>query len=555
MTRRSKLPLLCLATALLLDATPAAAGGLELFPGGTRALGRGGAVVAQPSDAMALLHNPAGLSLLARDQFLLDFDTTIHRMCVDPYGYYGWGVYDAGSSEFGDSASQEYGSRPLPEVCNSVPLLPVPEIVWALRLDDDVVIGFGLVSPTFVPGLHYGGEDGTISRDGVTLPTPTRYQMIHQEVVFGLNPTAGIGYRVLPWLSLGATLHVGMVKANTFAVQNIGAGTGPHNDAQLELSVSDYFIPAASLSVHAKPTDAIDLVLAFRLADNVRASGDLTYTTRTYLRGNTGADQVPFENDAIELANVEVPLPWALTLGMRYADLLGPNPDSAAGRVDPIARERWDIEVDAVWNLNERASVNTVEVGGQPVIQFRNAEGTPQDPARPSEEDLAEFTIDRHLEDSLALRVGGSYALLPGTLQLHVGGLVENRGIDPDYANIDSFSFRRIGVGFGVSVRLGDYDLRAAYGHIFQETLEVAPPPHQDRQDAVAGDVTSGFDKRVAGEVLEDPDAPSPQDADGVARLEQNAIAETDDKPQRVINAGRYEADFHVVSVGLTYHF
>jgi len=555
MTRRSSLALLCLTAALLSDATAASAGGLELSPGGARALGRGGAVAAQPSDAMALLHNPAGLSLLASDQFLLEFDTTIHTMCVDPYGYYGWGVYDlGGTSEFGESTSAEYGGRALPEVCNSVPVLPVPEIAWALRLNDDIVIGFGMVSPTFVPGLQFGGDDGTIVRDGVTLPTPTRYQMIRQEVVFGLNPTAGIGYRVLPWLAVGATLHVGMVKANTYAIQNTGAGTAPHTDAMAELSVSDYFIPAASLSVHAKPTDAIDLVAAFRLADDVRASGDLTYTTRYFLRGNTGEGQVPFENDPVTLANVEVPLPWALTVGMRYADLLGPNEDTARGRLDPIENERWDIELDAVWNFNERASVNTVEVGGDVNLVFRNADGTPQTGIPVDEDELQEFTIDRHLEDSLAVRLGGSYTLLPGTLQLHAGTFWENRGVDPDYASIDSFAFRRVGFGVGVSVRLGDYDLRAAYGHIFQENLEIAPPPHEDRRDE-NGDATGGFDQRVAGEVLEDPDAPSIADADAVARLEQRALAETEFRPQRVINAGRYEADFHIVSVGLTYRF
>src|SRR5690242_1678958 len=77
--------------ALLAPALPAHAGGLELLPGGTRSVARGGAVAARPEDAMGLLHNPAGLAYLSEDNFTIDLDFALHSMCVDPYGYYGWG--------------------------------------------------------------------------------------------------------------------------------------------------------------------------------------------------------------------------------------------------------------------------------------------------------------------------------------------------------------------------------------------------------------------------------------------------------------------------------
>src|SRR5687768_5099939 len=85
-------------------ATPAAvhAGGLELLPGGSRSLMRGGAVLARPEDAMVLVHNPAGLTALHGDSFMFSLELTLHSMCFDPYGYYGWGVYSDDSSKFGD---------------------------------------------------------------------------------------------------------------------------------------------------------------------------------------------------------------------------------------------------------------------------------------------------------------------------------------------------------------------------------------------------------------------------------------------------------------------
>jgi hypothetical protein len=84
---------LCVMVSTLALANLALAHGMELLPGGTRSVGRGGAVAARPEDPMALLHNPAGLALLSGQQIMLDVDVSIHSMCVDPYGYYGWGVY------------------------------------------------------------------------------------------------------------------------------------------------------------------------------------------------------------------------------------------------------------------------------------------------------------------------------------------------------------------------------------------------------------------------------------------------------------------------------
>jgi len=144
---------------------------------------------------------------------------------------------------------------------------------------------------------------------------------------------------------------------------------------------------------------------------------------------------------------------------------------------------------------------------------------------------------------------------VPRSLQFHAGAFYESRGVEPAFANIDNFAFQRVGVGGGLMLRLGDFDLSAGYAHIFSEEMDIAPPPHQNRQDADPDDPQSGFDKRVGGVVLEDPAAPDPADADGVAAYQQASLVQGTGRPERVVNAGRYTAAFDVISVGATYHF
>src|SRR3954471_12902585 len=98
--------------ALLLIARTVHANGLELLPGGTQSVSRGGAVAARPENAMALEQNPAGMALLSGDQLLLNIDFPLQEMCVDPYGYYGWGVCQPGKSEFGDEIALDKPTNP-----------------------------------------------------------------------------------------------------------------------------------------------------------------------------------------------------------------------------------------------------------------------------------------------------------------------------------------------------------------------------------------------------------------------------------------------------------
>src|SRR3954454_5423731 len=120
-----------LASFALLTLFPAVAGanGTTLMPGGAASVSRGGATAARPEDPTAIATNPAGLAMLPGNQILFNLDTAIQRMGVAPYGYYGWGVYSGGTSEFGDQLALDnprhptvgatYATTPLGPVCNS----------------------------------------------------------------------------------------------------------------------------------------------------------------------------------------------------------------------------------------------------------------------------------------------------------------------------------------------------------------------------------------------------------------------------------------------------
>ncbi len=559
------------------------AGGLELMPGGTRSVGRGGAVAARAEDPFTLRYNPAGLARLEGQGLMLNVDVPLHDMCVDLYGFYGWGVYASGDSEFGNSATDaDYAEDPLDQVCNSARVAPIPHLAWAGRFGD-FGIGAGFVAPTLIGGLQFGGEDGTIDTPDGPRPTPTRYQLIKQQVIFGLNPAVGIGYRVLPRLRVGVAFQLLMVKAKSRVVQAGSSGTSPHNAHLVELTAEDFFIPTAIVGVHATPIDALDLGVGFHWSDALRGPGSVLYETNTYHAGAT-TGPVPFTNEPIPLRQVDVGLPWVLTGAVRYAGILPEARDEiAAGKRDPMQHELWDVELDVAYQLNQRASKNSIEAdanaecddvtAADPAtaprvpcfrIASRSAELDPLPPLEVLEQDFTQLNIDRHLADSVAVRLGGSYSLVPTQFAVNAGGFFETRGVDPDYASVDTFAFQRIGAGVGIVWRVGEFDLLASYAHIFQEQLEVAPPAHEPFARGTE-DPTTGFDQRVggldasgsdiAGPVLEDESAPSPASADGVASARQPALVSTQSRRARVINAGKYTASFDIISVGAVYRF
>jgi hypothetical protein len=549
--------------------TAAHADGETLLPSGAQSVGRGGANVARPSDATTLLQNPAGLVDVPSSGYY-GIDTGYNQICVHPYGYYGWGVYlpedragttpnpDPRRSEFGDPASAAYGNRHLDTVCNSAPFAGIPQLAFAVRLNDDLSIGFGLVNQVLVGGAQFGGSDGTIGVNNGTesRPTPTRYELIRQQAKFALDPTAGVAYRVLPWLSLGLTLQVTMASLNNYFVMALRAGTSPADDMLARFHVSDYFMPALTFGVLAKPISALTLAGTFNWSDGFNGSGDMTITTNMYHRNAVGSEALPLQNDPVKLSRVRVQAPWTATLAARYA---WPRAGAKAD-ADLMQHDVWDVEVDATYTANRAVGANQVEIANDFTLEFRRANAAPQMPLTVSQSGLEPLNVDRHLLDVVTVRLGGSVNVVPGRMQLSAGGFFQTQGVESDYVSISSYGLMRVGLGLGVVVRLGSVDLLVSYAHIFQQDFAVAPPPHQPREDAT-DDPQSGFDQRIyqdgnlSDQPHMDPKAPATTAANGVATSQQPAVFESDSLRRRVINQGNYVASFNVLSLGVVQRF
>jgi hypothetical protein len=435
----------------------------------------------------------------------------------------------------------------------------LPQLSFIKKISDRFAIGAGFVHPTIVTGMQFGGADGTIETPQGPRPTPTRYSIVRQQAEFALDPVIGAGYRIMRQWSAGMSLQVYMIKGRAAAVQNQFGGTNPATDAFVEVQSKDFFVPAITLSTQYRPIEALNFVAAFRWIDNFNGSGNVSYETNTYHQGAT-TGPVPYKNPPIPVDTIVLRQPWELTVGARYGAPL----TAAAGRRtgDPLDTELWDIELDATYYMNARAGRSDVDVGHPVSVTNKLADGTEN---KTDVQSLGQFTLDRHLKDSMAVRLGGSFAIIPRELQVQAGAFYETRGVDIAYADIDTFAFRRIGTGFGAVLRVGNFDFKAGYMHIFSETVDLAPPPHQNVEQWNPADPRSGFDQRIGGDfssgtrtggsVIPDPAAPSAARADGVAGKTQQAAAASRGLPNRVINAGRYTAWFDVISIGAVYHF
>jgi long-chain fatty acid transport protein len=583
----------------LLAATRAHAGGLEYTGQGAQALGRGGATTARATDPMVLALNPAGLAELRGTQLMFNVNLAFLDACVDPIGYYGWGTYLGGNpsrlphpetGEYQDiplsgisgtepnlvATANDYYFDPLDTVCLDQNVTPIPQLAWTMRVSEDLGIGFGFIFPSVQPSGKWGGKYGVITGDdGALRPAPTRYMML-SSANLGVFPNLGFGYRIFDELRIGASFEWGVVAVNNFTMAGAQGGTSPQNDIVAHVMAQDWFIPALTASIHIVPVDAIDIVLGFRWQDAVNAKGTLDTTT-----GIFDPAFEPYTTKGIEVQSVKQNMPWKLRGGIRYADRLTPRPtgtgsdesDFASGEVihDALQDERWDIELDVEYQANSVNDQQEISYRENQAIFFKPI-GMPLTSTTYPNPDDQVTEIEKHWQDQFSVRVGGSYNPLPGLLGLMAGAHWENRGVDPDYMQIDLWPVSRFGLHGGVTVRVGNaVDLTFSYAHIFQEDILVAPPAHRTGMeidvarstdpnkrayniDKASGAVLRRGPVGVNGQVvLEEP--PLNGTPDGTAKLNQVLSRTASNQPPYIVNSGRYYSSYDILALGVNVHF
>ena len=575
----ASLPLIAFVLSLEV-ATTARAGGLEYASGGTVGLARGGANAARADTPMVLQKNPAGLAELRGNQLMINLEYARMNACVTPFGYYGWGsnygtqsntkLIDPNTGEQqtlslqGDGnppvlspEASAYYNDPYDKVCLNQQKLPLPQLAFSMRLTERLGFGAGLIFPSVTPQGTWGGKNGVIRGDtGELRPTPTRYMMVSSNNL-GVFPTVGLGYRLTDWFRIGAALEWGMFAISNINVTPTTSGNSPSKDMLSRISAEDFFVPAFNVSVHLVPVDAIDVVLGFRYQDDLDASGRMIVTSGTF--------EPSFQpvNTRLKVSSINQPMPWKLWAGFRYADRIRPRPTGtgvgegarspeAEPVHDPLGDERWDVELDAVYEMNSRVKGQDVDFPPGQWIETLGVDGTPGVPVQFPAPDTPPIFIQKQWKDQISLRAGGSYNFVPGLFSVSAGAHYENRGINPAFMQLDFWPLQRVGLHAGFTVRLARaVDLNFAYAHIFQETLTVAAPPHDPT--GVAG-IDKGVGVQAArGQVLdpvEETPAPNP---DGVAALRQNVTRAP--KAPMIVNAGKYVSSIDVLSAGVQMHF
>ncbi|MCA9580967.1 MAG: hypothetical protein KC416_04185 [Myxococcales bacterium] len=504
------LTVLCVLAAGLWS-TPAQAGGYEFSSLGTKPLGRGGAVRARPDEIHSLLYNPANLAALSGMQLQLGSSLAFMSGCYTrsstPANNVSDGFQGGEETVFDPAVVDDPATAPgWPSVCNDGPPVPLPTLLFAARVNPWLGIGGGLLVPNAV-GITSWAESGIVNVGGTDVPAPNRYMLLDENIIV-LYPSIGAGIQVMPGLRLGATLQWGMAFVDFTNHTAIVGGQNPAQDTRTTLSVKDLFMPGVILSAQATPHENFDVAFTFRWLDDVDAGGTIDFETGTYGDGAT----VSPRKTTIEGAGFDAPLPWSAALALRYADRIAPRPEDPSeverlsGRVeDEMANERWDIELDVVYEAN--SAVESFDITVPAGSEVALPDGTPIPITGPNDK---VFSLPHRWKDQWTFHLGGDYNVLPGLAALRLGLSMETRGWDKAYAQLDFMPALRFGVHGGLTIRLGRFDVSMAYAHIFQETTQVS-------SSAAYPQLTSL-------------------------------------PPADVINAGTYEADFDVLALGVTWH-
>ena len=475
---------------------------------GTEPLGRGGAWVARATNPLATLQNPAGLAG-QKSGVLANVHLVFNKVCFLRQG-----------------AGQKLALPPdgidYPEVCNENKgsPTPLPAVAGVYRASDRLGIGLSVAPPNMYGLLRFPETIEIENSFGVTqsVPSPQRYMLLEQDGL-ALNTTLGAGFEPAKGLRVGAGFVWGFAKyrlanANMSlspTAQPDGSFRDPVTaDVRAELKVADWFIPGATFGILYSPASNFDVGLNVIMQDAFDAQGDLSMKANYWT--NNGTSDSPDLSDSGEiqkgLGRFRVPNPLEARIGARFHLPRKPGKPQSGVR-DPLVGDVFDLELDVSYTRNsayERAELRFPESPAVPV------KGTPG--SVPQNNDI-DFKVKR---DSVGVRVGGDYVVLPSQLSARAGGFWEPNVQNDEYANVSFLASQRIGVALGATYRLSMIDIEAAYMHVFVSEIDNG---------------NSGKLLVVSGDASASPPFRSPY----------------------AINSGRFRQSVNVVSLGATARF
>lgn len=493
LTTLVRLAVVGLAIVPLAIATPTAAfaaGGYYSGALGARAAGRSGAFVARADDPTAVSYNPAGLANLD--------ETTV--MLGNRFSY---NAYDFTRATTVDWGHQMNGAAPtvaFPAVHNASPWQaaePLIGVASKLGLPD---WGFALAALAG-PGT---------SKEDYPLSGGQRYMMVSREAII-LDYVASAAWRPRPSVGFGVTLewiHVPKLNYSLIIDGTPFAGAANPVSSNLDLlaqtSGSDPFTFNAIVGGWWRATPHLDLAFAAQVIPSsivTRSTLEVTPLDRTMPDVALTRNSLP-ANDV----TVTLPQPLMARVGGRYRGLAGDA-------------ELFDLELDVEYEGWSRVKDFTLDTHGL-TAQLQGAFV-----------DLASIKIAKQWRDTIAVRLGGDYAVVPDRWVMRGGAFYETAVAPASHANVDFAGGQMLGGSLGSSLIFGRLELAVAYQLRYQPTLTVS-------------ESGAGVFQQVPASACRAPYADAT--SCNPHYLGQSAPA---------INGGSYGAMFHYLSLAVLYRY
>ena len=415
-----------------------------------------GAVAARPEDAMAMIAQPGRPPWLIRRSVHVQRRRADHDMCVDPYGYYGWGVYDDKPPSSANPLEVERRRGRQPDHRRHLRDDAAAGGLQLGRDRADPAARMGLahrrlgldrrsvmLAPTLVDRLAVGRQgrhDQT--RRTAPRPTPTRYQIVRIGASGRVRARAGDRRRLPP--DAAAQLRRDLAGRDAERDELRRAERDSRHAARRPTGwprsqAEDYFVPTVTFAAHAKPLARARRDGELPLGDDFDGSGEV------HLR-----DQHLSERRTQRSATDAVQERSDRSLAIK----LGPAVDADARRalrrqaacLDEAARKKMKRpppdDPMGTRGLGHRGSTSpTTSTSARAATlgrdrvrrEHRVARGRRRRRfARPVP--LEDLTSRSRIAISRTRSRCGSAAassVMPRRLQMHAGVFYENRGVDP----------------------------------------------------------------------------------------------------------------------------
>jgi long-subunit fatty acid transport protein len=458
---------------------------------GAKAAGRGGAFAARADDLTAVSYNPAGLAKL--DGTIIEFGNQAS------YNF----------SSFTRAPTMDYDNNPVDgervsfgQVRNGTPWQPlVPMLGVASNLG---LRGWGFALAAYAPP---GTSKLTFPENG-----GQRYLMVSREAVF-LKYVGSIAWKYDEVFGIGATAEWIYVPTLNYALvidgnpfSRPGSAVTSKYDMLGSLKASSPFTFNAILGAWYRPAPFLELAVAAQVVPtDVIAKGSLNVQARGSQISNVKLYQNGKESSDVTLT---LPMPMLARVGARYRHL-----------TDGV--EVFDVELDVEYTTWSRVKRFTLDTHGMTA----KAEGISDTI------NVNNILIEKQWKDTVAVKLGGDYLVVPNRLVLRAGGFMETAVASDAYASVDFSVAAQYGGTVGASVRVWDgLHLALAYAFRYQPPITISEQNGRGYQQVPS----SGCE------------APYTSSYCNTHYLGQ---------PSPVVNGGTYNAFSHLMSVDALYRF